>query len=346
MIDGHRCRDIAATLLRRRDRTLRRFLLMYALMSACMFLACAVSSGGSLDIVGSLAEPQEGPLPSLGENLARVVGSESAERADTLLHMLQELGFDPDIHEFSNIATDRDPRAVGRNLVVTLGEGHRDIVVGAHYDVVRLRGGGVVGGAVDNGAAAVLLTRVAEALQRHRLHHRVRIVFFDLEEVGLHGSRAYVQSANVDRIAAMVNVDVVAEYGTLIYGPTAHVGNDVVYRSLGIVCARIAITCMGFPQYPPSDDRSFQTAGIPNVSIGMIGAIASHQLWLMLNAGARSGLRQDFVPEILQVMHTTKDTIERVDRMAMTRVHDAIVALVLELDTALHEQESKRPSIR
>ncbi len=188
---------------------------------------------------------------------------------------------------------------------------------------------------MDNGAAAIVLTRLAETLRRHRLHHRVRVVLFDLEEVGLLGSRAFVQDDDRDRIAAMVNVDVVADDGVLIYGPTAHDGNDVVHRSLRIVCAKASITCMGFPQYPPSDDRSFQAAGIPAVSIGMLAPVTSHQLWLILNAGPQSGLRPGFLPDLLQVLHTADDTIEQVDPAAMTQVHDAIVALVLELDTAL-----------
>lgn len=136
----------------------------------------------------------------------------------------------------------------------------------------------------------------------------------------------------------MVNVDVVAGDGMLMYGPTAHNGNEVVYRSLRIVCAGGAITCMSFPRYPPSDNRTFQAAGIPNVSLGMIGTTASHQLWLVLNAGAESGLRPDFVPDLLRVMHTAEDTIEHVSRVAMTEVHDAIVALVLELDRALQRR--------
>ena len=98
-------------------------------------------------------------------------------------------------------------------------------MVGAHYDVVRLPDGTVVGGAVDNGAASVVLTRVAETLGRYGLGHRVRVVLFDLEESGLLGSRAYVEAAEPDRIAAMVNVDVVVGDTTLMYGPTSRRGH-------------------------------------------------------------------------------------------------------------------------
>jgi hypothetical protein len=41
--------------------------------------------------------------------------------------------------------------------------------VGAHYDAARLPDGRVTGGVMDNGAAAVILTRVAETLRGHTL---------------------------------------------------------------------------------------------------------------------------------------------------------------------------------
>ena len=230
---------------------------------------------------------------------------------------------------------DRQPAAIGRNLIVTVGEGSRDIVVGAHYDAVRLRDGAIVGGAVDNGAASVVLTRVAGTLTGRELAHRVRVVLFDLEESGLLGSRAYLENEDPGRIAAMVNADVVAGSGALMYGPTSHDGNETVYRSLRVACAATGLPCIGFPRYPPSDDRNFQAAGVPNVSLAMNAPVAAHQMWLVLNAGAEAGLREGFVPEVFRVIHTAEDTIERVDETSMNQLHDLLVALVLELDAAL-----------
>jgi hypothetical protein len=83
------------------------------------------------------------------------------------------------------------------------------------------------------------------------------------------------------------------------------------------------------------DDRSFQAAGIPNVSLAMNGTTEAHQMWLALNAGPESGLREGFVPAVFRVIHTSKDTIERVTEGAMNRLHDVVVALVLELDKTL-----------
>jgi hypothetical protein len=283
----------------------------------------------------ALHSPSASTLPGLRADVARIAGQENIVRGDTLLGILRELGLDPEAHTFPNPRQRAEPRPEGRNLVVTLGSGPRDIVVGAHYDAFRLPDGRVTGGAVDNGAGAVILTRVAETLRGHDLRHRVRVVLFDLEEVGLLGSRSYLAAEAPDRIAAMVNVDIAAYGTTLLYGPTSHAGNDQVYLRFRVVCAVLVIPCLEFPLYPASDDRTFQSAGIPNVSIASLPAVEAHQFWLLLNAGGETGLDPGFKPATIGLIHTAADTVDHVDPTAMTLVHDAVVALVLELDRTL-----------
>jgi acetylornithine deacetylase/succinyl-diaminopimelate desuccinylase-like protein len=59
----------------------------------------------------------------------------------------------------------REPRTDGRNVIVTMGSGAESIVVGAHYDAVRLPDGTLSRGAVDNAASSVMLVHLAEALR-------------------------------------------------------------------------------------------------------------------------------------------------------------------------------------
>jgi hypothetical protein len=137
------------------------------------------------------------------------------------------------------------------------------------------------------------------------------------------------------RTAAMVNIDIAAYGDMLVYGPSSHEGNEQVYRAFRIVCALQPTPCLEFPAYPNSDDRSFQAAGVPNISLAIVGAVEAHQMWLLLNAGRQAGLREGFMPPIFGIIHTPADTLEHADPQAMTRIHDAVVALVLELDRTL-----------
>lgn len=225
----------------------------------------------------------------------------------------------------------REPRTEGRNIVVTLGEGAGDLVIGAHYDAARLPDGTLSRGAVDNAASSVLLVRLAEALRAKRLPVRVRIVWFDMEELGLRGSAHYVAQHGSDRILAMLNFDVNGYGDTIVFGPSARSDNATLRRTLMETCAAEDAVCIGFPQMPPGDDRSFVSAGIPTLSLAILPAVEAHQLWLFMNAGPNSGLAQGTTPPILRTLHTSGDTIEKLDVEAMERMLRFVHSLVVNI---------------
>ena len=222
----------------------------------------------------------------------------------------------------------REPRTEGRNVVVTLGQGAQDVVIGAHYDAARLADGSLSKGAVDNAASSVMLVRVADALRGESLPVRVRIVWFDMEELGLIGSANYVKQHAADRIKAMLNFDINAYGDTILFGPTERPENAALRRTFAQTCVAEDITCIGFAQMPPGDDRSFVKAGVPTISAGIIPAIDVHQLWLMMNAGPNSGLAQGVAPPIVRTIHTPDDTSDKLSEETMARMQRFALALV------------------
>ena len=103
----------------------------------------------------------------------------------------------------------------GVNLVVTLpGRESRVILVGAHYDRVE-----VGQGAVDNAASCAVLIELIAAFKASPLgRYTLQFVFFDQEERGLLGSRAYF-ATKTNRPAYAVNLDVFA-YGEALFATT------------------------------------------------------------------------------------------------------------------------------
>ncbi len=221
-----------------------------------------------------------------------------------------------------------EPRTAGRNIVLTLGAGAEEIVVGAHYDAVRLPDGSLSKGAVDNAASSVILVRLAEAIKAESLPVRVRIVWFDMEELGLLGSAEYVKAHASDRVTAMLNLDINAYGNTILFGPSERPDNAALRRVFVETCAAEDAACIGLPQMPPGDDRSFMKAGIPTISFGMIGAIEAHQVWLMMNAGKEAGLAEGMVPGILRTIHTAADTPDKADEKRMAAMLHFALTLV------------------
>jgi acetylornithine deacetylase/succinyl-diaminopimelate desuccinylase-like protein len=225
------------------------------------------------------------------------VAQDNDDRFDALTQMLRARNLTFSVEPFTREkAVGSEPRTRGRNIVLTLGEGAEEILVGAHYDAIRLSDGSLGPGAVDNGASSVMLVRLAEMLSKERLAKRVKIVWFDMEEYGLIGSARYVEAHASDRIVAMLNCDIDGYGDTVVFGPPQG-GDDVRLRTV------FGQTCVD----------------------------EAHQLWLLLHAGAVSGLAQGTAPAIMRTIHTADDTVSKVDGVSMARELHLMVALVRRL---------------
>ncbi len=269
-------------------------------------------------------------LESLLEDVRRLASANTNEaRFEALTAQLRERNIMFTVEPFTIDTTlKKEPRTEGRNVVVTVGEGTDQIVIGAHYDAVRLPDGSLSRGAVDNAASSVILVRLAEALRSESLPRQVKIVWFDMEELGLIGSSRYVQAHTSDRITAMLNFDVNAYGDTVLFGPSDHKEAAALKRLLIETCATEAIDCVGFAQMPPGDDRTFVKANVPTISVALLPRVEVHQLWLMMNAGKDSGLAQGHMPAILQTIHTPDDTPDKVNAESMARMLRFALALV------------------
>ncbi|MCA2993242.1 M20/M25/M40 family metallo-hydrolase [Gemmatimonas sp.] len=117
----------------------------------------------------------------------------------------------------------------GVNLVARIpgrsGSG-RALVLSAHYDHLGVRNGEIFNGADDDASGCVALLTVAERLMRTPPQHDVVLVFFDAEEMGLQGARAFVSAPPIplESIAANINLDMVArqDAGALWVAGTSH----------------------------------------------------------------------------------------------------------------------------
>ena len=260
------------------------------------------------------------------ELLRRFVQPSNDLRLAVLEEELRWRGLPYELQTFSGGGAD-EARAEGHNVVVSLGDGPAGVVVGGHFDAELLEDGSLSHGLVDN-AAGVLL-RVAEALQDTDLEGRVDVIFFDMEELGLIGSTAYAETVELAPGAVMVNVDIVAYGDTLFYGPGQLTGGQTLADHVHRVCVLHAVGCVGTPGMPSSDDRSFQRAGVPAISLAMLPAEEAHRMWLLLNGELSDGLREELTPPILRTIHAEHDTEDQLEPGTVARVAGLVVDLVL-----------------
>jgi Zn-dependent M28 family amino/carboxypeptidase len=281
----------------------------------------------SLTVLLQVAAPA--PPSSLVEDAGRLAAAATNEaRFEALTGLLKASGVPFTVEPFSlEKPLGREPRTEGRNVVATIGEGPETILIGAHYDAARIADGSLSRGAVDNAASSVMLVRLASALRAEKLPIRVRVVWFDMEELGLVGSARYIAQHSSERLAAMLNFDINAFGDTIVFGPSEMKENAALRRRFVETCAAEEVACVGFAQMPPGDDRPFVKAGVPTISVGIVPAIEAHQLWLLMNAKA-SGLAPGFAPAIIKTIHTPDDTLDKLSEETMVRMQKFALALV------------------
>ncbi|WP_296816445.1 M28 family peptidase [Brevundimonas sp.] len=292
-----------------------------------------LATGAAFTAVLALSGAAQAQSTPLRDQVATFVQPTDLARFEALTALLDRHGL---AYEVQTFAGERNGQPLeGRNVIVTLGDGERDLLLTAHYDAEMLGDGSLVEGVIDNAASAVIIAEVARRLADEDLNHRLVVIFFDQEELGLVGAQRWVEANGTGRIAAVVNSDVAAFGDTMMYSEHAREGFAPVMRAVRTVCAERTMSCLGYPVYPPSDDRVFTAAGVPNVSVGFQSRVGAHQMWLAINAGAASGLAEGFLPEVFTLIHSPNDNMSRVEEATLALGADTYEAIVRELDETL-----------
>ncbi len=120
---------------------------------------------------------------------------------------------------------------LGANVVAripgTRGGNGPVLVLSAHHDHLGIRNDSIYNGADDDASGSVALLTLAEEFLKTPLEYDVIFAWFEAEESGMLGSRAFVAEppVPVERIAMNVNLDMVSRHeggGTLWVAGTTH----------------------------------------------------------------------------------------------------------------------------
>jgi len=243
------------------------------------------------------------PVEDVQRNLERAE-STNRRRREVLRDLFESAGCTGDRLVDKSIGGWRLP-----NLSCTLlGTTNQLIVVGAHFDKVR-QGDGII----DNWTGAALLPSLFRSLATAERHHSFEFVGFSAEEVGLIGSRSFVDSLDeVDRarIRAMVNLD------TLGLGPVRVEANHsdeelICYFWVASRTVALPARALTFGRGISSDFEPFMQAGISVVDF------SSH--------------RSDWS----DILHTRRDTLAAVDRAAYYESYRVLAVYLALLDGGL-----------
>jgi hypothetical protein len=172
----------------------------------------------------------------------------------------------------------------GANIVARIPGKHSGgpvLVLSAHYDHLGVRNGEVFNGADDDASGCVALLTIAERLLREQPEHDVILAFFDAEESGMVGSKAFVNAPPVplDRIALNINLDMVARQdGKALW--VAGTSHSLGLKPIAETAAKTSSVTIRFghdtKDLKPGDDwtgssdhAAFHSKGIPFLYLGV-----------------------------------------------------------------------------
>ena len=183
------------------------------------------------------------------------------------------------------------------------------VVVSAHYDHLGRRGGVTYPGADDNASGVAMMLEVARSFVEAKSGPRRSVMFigFDLEEIGLFGSRYFVEHPPVplDKIALFVTADMIG-------------------RALGGVCTSYVFV-MGTEYSPGLRPWIEQSARDRPVLVGLLGSDI-----LLLDRSDYGPFRARKVPFLFfstgenPSYHTPRDTADSLDYPKLTAISRVI----------------------
>jgi len=255
------------------------------------------------------------PADQLRETTAAIAaGATTADRRAAITDRLKAAGVDFHVEEF--VSGTRS----GANIVATLpGKPEsRTLLLGAHYDrVARGRG------AVDNAASCAVLLELIGRLKSKPVASTVRVVFFDLEELGLVGSRSYFQTHVASALPAhAMNFDIFG-YGETLFVTPSQVDGPLL-ASLKQAASELGFPVRSFPmtQYPGSDHRTMASAGIETLGVTLIDGSEIDSVMTPGPVPAR----------IFSLIHTDADNMEQIREQDMAKALPVLERTIHLLD--------------
>lgn len=184
-------------------------------------------------------------------------GEEKAARH--IVAQFRQAGLEPVVQIFEGHGT------TGRNLVAVIhGESNEAVVIGAHYDHLGRDGKKVFYGADDNASGTAVVIEMGRRFAKKPAKRTLVLVAFSGEEMGVLGSRYYVNHpAVLETPVAMVNLDMVGRLRETLIVFGADTG-DKFKEFLSDSPIKIAYNKDAIG---PSDHTSFVLKGIPSVHL-------------------------------------------------------------------------------
>lgn len=172
------------------------------------------------------------------------------ERFDFIAEKLEYLGIKYLVHKYDS----------GKNIIIP-AKNRNFIGISSHYDVVPN-----APGANDNASAvAVTLEILNRYLENPFQNFDLQFFFFDEEERGLKGSKAYIETFEINNMLGLLNMEMVGMGDQIALWPSDYNSNIDLLKYAEKFCSENNIAAHRIDRLiNSSDHESFRSAGLKN----------------------------------------------------------------------------------
>lgn len=224
----------------------------------------------------------------------------------------------------------------GTNIIVDTGnlKSNKHLILSAHYDVVSGSPG-----ANDDGSGIAILIDVIEKLKRLKIKNKIRIVYFDDEEIGRFGSISYIKKYGLKDLLAVYHLELCGYGDSIGLWPITGINEnshalkiiEEVLRGKNIYFERVG-------QLPAfwGDDLSFRNAGFKHALCISVAPKDEKEAIKKFVKSNMFKLIFDFytgrIPKMFKLYHSPEDKSEYLSENALKMVSDVLVNVVLKMD--------------
>lgn len=224
----------------------------------------------------------------------------------------------------------------GTNLIVDIGnlQSKKHIILSGHFDIVSGSPG-----ANDDASAIAILIDVIEKIKKLNLKNKVRIIFFDDEEIGRFGSISYLKEYGFKDLIAVYHLELCGYGDAVGLWPITKVNeSSYALKIIEEVLKEKNIYFEKLGQLPAfwGDDLSFRNAGFKHALCVSVAPKEDKEAIKRFVKGNVFKIIIDYyrgkIPKMFQLYHSPEDKSIYLSEKALKMVSDVLIGTVLKLD--------------
>ena len=224
----------------------------------------------------------------------------------------------------------------GTNIIADTGnlKSKKHLILSAHFDVISGSPG-----ANDDASGIAILIDVIEKIKKLKLKNKVRIIFFDDEEIGRFGSISYIKKYGLKDLIAVYHLELCGYGDAVGLWPITKINeNSHALKIIEEVLKQKSIYFEKVGQLPAfwGDDLSFRNAGFKHA---LCITVAPKEDKDAIKRFVKSNVVKiifDFyagrIPKMFQLYHSPEDKSEYLSEKTLKVVSDVLVGVILNTD--------------